>query len=101
MEIEVGKEYRTRVGEKVKILSDEGCNAKWPYVGNNGITYEIGGSHLYNGEDHNSDLVAPWCYVNPQPANIIAELSEVAQRNGLTITVYHDTAHELKVEFRK
>lgn len=100
MKLRVGGVYKARDGKRVRIVDYVHSNT-WPYFGDNDLTYKSNGStDLYEKISPN-DIVAKWDDDKTQPANMIAEFDAFARRHGITVTVYHDTAHELKVEFRK
>jgi hypothetical protein len=46
LKLEVGKTYRSREGEEVKIVRTSDSES-WPFVGDNGKTYSKSGSHWY------------------------------------------------------
>jgi len=85
MKIEVGGVYKTRNGERVEILNDDASNEKWPYRGDNMLTYESNGLTDFDGCEVERDLIALWDEPS-KSATILAEIEALALLHGMELT---------------
>ena len=59
MQIESGKYYKNRKGEKVGPM-DRGGRREWPWSGSDGFTYSDDGKFAFDFRYHKKDLIAEW-----------------------------------------
>ena len=66
VKLHVGYVGRTRAGERVEIVSDNGRD-HWKYIGDGCSTYTSSGSSAYNGKPVSYDIIGPWEEPAPTP----------------------------------
>ena len=60
IKLHIGYVGKTRAGDRVEIISEDGHDSRWPFVCNNDLTYTLEGSQSYWGEVKGVDIVGPW-----------------------------------------
>ena len=77
MELEAGKAYRTRAGEKVTIVSEEiYWGVPYPFKGSNGVTYGKDG-RMWAVDEDADDLIALWDDVPSAPTYKAGDIIEI------------------------
>ena len=90
MKLEVGKTYRARNGDQIKIVSRNSFLENYPFVGSNGATYTNDGFG-WIGQQRFYDLIAEWPTETTGPVRTVTRKEIVFGVHGDVEIVEDDT----------